>query len=93
MNSICNQITDNIFPNRTYLIDIDPLVGLKRSMRQGNKDVRFEKKSIEYHKKVREAYLQIANNNNRYLIINGTSTVKQINNIIIQDINNMLHKV
>ncbi|MBQ9441182.1 MAG: dTMP kinase [Alphaproteobacteria bacterium] len=92
LNDICSTITNNTVPDRTYLIDIDPVIGLRRSMRHCNKDVRFENKSIEYHKRVREAYLQIANNNDRYLIIDGTTTIEEVNNIIIQDINNRLLK-
>ena len=92
LNNIYRHITNNVFPNRTYLIDIDPRIGLQRSMRQDNKDIRFEKKSIEYHKKIREAYLQIASNNDRYLIINGNLSVTEINNIIVQDINTILDK-
>ena len=89
---MCSTITNNTVPDRTYLIDIDPVIGLRRSMRHCNKDVRFENKSIEYHKRVREAYLQIANNNDRYLIIDGTTTIEKVNNIITQDINNRLLK-
>ncbi len=92
LNDICSTITNNTVPDRTYLIDIDPVIGLRRSMRHCNKDVRFENKSIEYHKRVREAYLQIANNNDRYLIIDGTTTIEKVNNIITQDINNRLLK-
>ena len=90
LNNIYKQITNNIFPNRTYLIDIDPLVGLQRSLNHNNKEIRFEKKSIEYHKKIRDAYLKIARSNNRYLIIDGNLPIQTIHNIIVQDIKNSL---
>lgn len=86
LNNICNTITNNMLPNRTYLINIDPVIGLKRSMRQDNVDIRFEHKSTEYHKRIQEAYLQIANNNDRYLIIDGNLSIEEINNIIIKDV-------
>lgn len=92
LNNIYRYITCNIFPNRTYLIDIDPRIGLQRSMRQDNKDIRFESKSLEYHQTIREAYLQIASNNDRYLVIDGNLSVAEINNIILQDINTILDK-
>lgn len=92
LNNIYKQITNNIFPNRTYLIDIDPLIGLQRSIKHNNKEIRFEKKSIEYHKKIREAYLKIARNNNRYLVIDGNLNIQEIHNIIISDINKILNK-
>ena len=68
LNDIYNTITNNTFPNRTYLINIDPIVGLKRSMRPNNIDTRFENKSIEYHKRIQEAYLQLANCTNKHTI-------------------------
>lgn len=86
LNNIYNAITNNIFPNRTYLIDIDPAVGLKRSMRQDNIETRFENKSIEYHERIQEAYLKIATDNNRYLIIDGNLPITEIHNIIVDDI-------
>ncbi|MBR1944116.1 MAG: dTMP kinase [Alphaproteobacteria bacterium] len=86
LNNICNTITNNMLPNRTYLINIDPVIGLKRSMRQDNVDIRFEHKSTEYHKRIQEAYLRIANNNDRYLIIDGNLSIEEINNIIIKDV-------
>ena len=91
LNDIYKNITNNVFPNRTYLIDIDPIIGLNRSLRTENKDIRFEMKSLEYHQKIRDAYLQIAKNNNRYLIIDGNLPVQEINNIIITDFNNLIN--
>ncbi len=100
LNEIYNAITNNTFPNRTYLIDIDPIIGLKRSMRQDNIETRFESKSIEYHKRIQEAYLQIAtdtnkitSNNNRYLVIDGTLSINEIHNIIVEDICKIINNI
>lgn len=92
LNNIYKQITNNTFPNRTYLIDIDPIIGLHRSIKHNTREVRFEKKSIEYHKKIRDAYLEIAKNNNRYLVIDGNLSVQEIHDIIVQDITKVFNK-
>jgi len=53
MNSIA---TDETSPDFTFIIDIDPEIGLNKEV---VKD-RFSAKGMEYHKKVREGFLDIA---------------------------------
>ena len=57
-----------ITPNLTFLIDCTPLVGLQRAWGRINsratpgkhKEDRFEKEDLEFHQRVREGYLKIA---------------------------------
>jgi dTMP kinase len=53
-------------PDRTILLDIDPDLGLARA-RQRNEDLavaaaegRFERETLEFHRRVREGYLSLA---------------------------------
>lgn len=46
-------------PDLTILLDVTPETGIKRATQNGTSD-RFEKEKIEFHKKVRRKYLQIA---------------------------------
>lgn len=57
--SINNIATGGIKPHLTILFDLDVEVGLKRN-RGINKVDRLELEDIEFHKKVREGYLKIA---------------------------------
>jgi len=56
MNMISSQ---GIIPDITILLDISVELGLKRAQVKGAAD-RFEKEKIEFHKRVREKYLEIA---------------------------------
>ena len=50
-----------LIPDLTLLLDVSPEIGLKRATQVGSLD-RFEKEKIQFHKKVREKYLEIAKN-------------------------------
>ncbi|MDQ5857144.1 MAG: dTMP kinase [Acidobacteriota bacterium] len=52
---------DGLVPDLTLLFDLDPGDGLARAKRRGGRSVgRFEKTGLEFHEKVRRAYLAIA---------------------------------
>ncbi len=63
---VCNFAADNVTPDLTLYLDLDPEVGLKRLKR--GKD-RLENLGIEFHKKVRDGYLNIAKNNKERIFI------------------------
>ena len=81
-------------PDITFLLDVDPVVGLKRSYdvlsKDGIDESRFEDYGLEFHKKVRNSFLDLYNdkeyNNGRIKLVdaNGTleDTQKQILKII-----------
>ena len=48
-----------LIPDLTLLLDISPELGIKRAAIKGPED-RFEKEKIDFHKKVRNKYLEIA---------------------------------
>lgn len=52
-------VTRGITPDLTFILDIDPEEGLKME----DETDRFGAKGLEYHKKVREGFLQIAKDN------------------------------
>ena len=54
---IAKIVTKGVWPNITFLLDIDAEKGLKRA---GKSRDRIERRSILYHKKVRNGYLALA---------------------------------
>ena len=70
-------------PRLTFLINLDPKVGLERSKRPGNKDLRYENMDIKFHRKVHKSYLKLASlNKQRIVIIDGSKSVVDIENQI-----------
>lgn len=68
--------TGGLTPHRTILIDIDPEVAAKR--RQGEHD-RMEAKDLEFHRQVREYYLELAKAEPRRVkVVDGTLPPEQM---------------
>lgn len=49
-------------PTLTLIFDLDPKLGLERAKSRGGED-RFEKKGLEFHRKLRAGFLDIAKHN------------------------------
>lgn len=57
--TLFNQTAGALYPDRTFLLDVDPLLGLKRAKGRGETN-RFEEADLDFHKKVRVSFLQQA---------------------------------
>lgn len=74
-----------VIPDLTFIIDCDVDAGLKRawarinSAKTKNKEDRFEREDIEFHKSVRDGYLKIASaEHERIKVINGDRDIEAI---------------
>lgn len=87
LNIIFEKITQGFHPDRTYLLAVDPKVGLTRSInRKNNDELRFENMDIRFHENVLRYFLNLAGENNkRFKIIDGTQSVNDIANEIYCD--------
>lgn len=47
-------------PDLTFIVDLDPAVGLERTHDRGEGETRFEQQPATFHQKLRQAFLQIA---------------------------------
>ena len=72
-------------PDLTILLDIPVEIGLRRSLRPGNKEIRFESKKVQFHENLRRAYLDMAAAEpERFLKVDANQTEK----MVFQDIVN-----
>ena len=80
-------ITDNLKPSLTFILDIDPKIGLRRSIRKANTETRYEKMSLSFHNKVRKAFKKIAKTNKRtFKLINANQDINLIQDIIWNEV-------
>jgi dTMP kinase len=57
---LCSFATGALLPHRTFLLDLDPAIGLKRvAHSRGESLDRMEKKTLEFHENVRKRFLEI----------------------------------
>ena len=85
---LINKLVDFIdcpLPDLSFLIDISVEEGFARKI--NDKIDRIESSGNDFFNKVRNGYIEIAKNNeDRFIIINGSKTVDEIHNNIIQNI-------
>ena len=77
------SLINNLKPNLTFLFDIDPKIGLRRSKKRINNELRYENMPLTYHRKIRNAYIDIAKKNKKRIkIIDGSLDKNTISEII-----------
>ena len=91
MEKLKKIIIGDIEPDVTFVLDIDPKVGLKRSLDRSNQENRFESYNIDFHNKIRSAFIEIAKKNkNRCVVVDASLNEQEINNSIITVIDNLI---
>jgi len=85
-------IIGGIEPTITFILDIDPEIGLKRTSNRGDKENRFENYDLDFHNKIRQAFLKIADSEKeRCIIINAELSEKEISEIIKNRIDKIIN--
>lgn len=94
IETIKKLVMGDLEPDLTIIFDIDPEIGIKRSLDRNGSDaqseVRFEKADMDFHKRMREGYLKIAKTfPDRCKVINASIQQENILDSIIKilDIN------
>jgi len=68
-----------LVPDLTICIDIDTETGLKRALARGGLETRLEEQAIEFHRRAREAYHELARREpQRFHLIDGGATPEAI---------------
>lgn len=90
-------ILGQLKPDITFLLDLDPVIGLKRAWRQLNDgsrtgaESRFEKEHLSFHRKVREGYLSCARREpERFAVIDAAQPAEQVSRDIVQRVGRLL---
>ena len=88
IDTITSFATFGLKPDITVWIDLAVSVGLARI---SPKDAdRLESESLDFHKKVREGFLQIAKTEKRFIVVDGSKSIAEISNEIINKIEKRL---
>ena len=85
-------ITNNLTPGLTFILDIDPIIGLKRSKRKSNTETRYENMSLGFHNKIRKAFKSIARlNKKKFILINANQDINLIQDIIWKEVSKKIN--
>jgi dTMP kinase len=84
--------TQGLRPDLTIFLDIEPKIGLGRKFGIDRKT--FEKEMLDFHERVREGYLKIAEQEpNRILTIDATEKIDEIADKVWQAVSKLLKQV
>jgi dTMP kinase len=82
--------TNGLRPDITILLDLDVETGLKRN-RRINKTDRLELEDVEFHKRVRKGYHELATKEpERIKVLDASSEIKELNIIIAKIISDFI---
>ena len=76
-------------PDLTFILDIDPQIGLARSFKKAAtmeiKETRNENRVLTWHQNLRQGYLEIAKENpKRCVVLNADTDIKTLHHKIIE---------
>lgn len=92
IETLNNLATGGLRPNLTILLDIEPEGGLQRKTKPH--EDRFETRDIAFHRKVRDGYLKMAAAEpQRWLVVDGGQSRRQIEQAIWTRVEKLLHHV
>lgn len=88
MDGLYRLVAGEIRPDITFLLDIEPQVGLARSFRKAqtmiDKELRFENVDIAFHERLRNGYLKLAQQEpERFIVINADNIIDKVTADII----------
>ncbi|TVQ83422.1 MAG: dTMP kinase [Micavibrio sp.] len=87
LQRIYREIAGDFMPDLTFILDIDPAEGLKRSGKQladtadaaEKTEDRYERMGLEFHTRLRKGFLEIAANNpQRCVVIDAARPIEQV---------------
>ena len=80
--------TQELMPDLTFLIDLDPEIALQRKRTDFD---RLEREKLEFHQEVRNGYLEIAQSNaERFIIIDGKQSIETIQQQVFMKVKSRL---
>ena len=80
-------IIKNYKPEITFIIDIDPIIGIERSLELNKKETKYEKLPLSFHEKVRKDFITLSKKDERFKLIDGSKSIIEIHKEIIMTIN------
>ncbi len=77
-------------PDLTILFDLSPEIALQRAKNRSELD-RFESEPIDFHRRIREAYLNLANDNvERYVVIDASKDIQNVKDQVQKKVNQFI---
>ena len=93
LRDLVDRLDDAMIPRQpdiTFLIDLDPNIGLTRALERSNTEARFEEFGLEMQIKLREGFLTLANEfPKRIIVVDGNRSEAEVS----ENISKILHEI
>ncbi|MDR5616166.1 dTMP kinase [Arsenophonus sp.] len=89
MQVLRNTVLDGFRPDLTLYLDIEPTLGLQRARDRGELD-RIEKESLDFFKRTRQRYLELAAEDDTIITIDANKSLDEVQKTIRQTLSNWL---
>ncbi len=83
-------VLGGLAPDITFILDLDPEIGLKRAWKQirngsrSESETRFENEKLQFHESIRNGYLEIARQEpNRFVVVDASGDPSHVRDIIL----------
>jgi len=84
LRNMHESVLSNVWPDLTFIFDLDPKIGINRALSRHTSEIRFEKLDLSFHDRMRSGYLEIAKASpNRCRIINADLDIPDVHQEII----------
>ena len=87
LDDLYKMTVGDFYPDLTVILDIDPEIGLARSMAQNStyvvQETRHESREMEFHRNLRQGFLEIAKTADRYAVIDANKTIESLHDEIV----------
>ncbi|MBL6664923.1 MAG: dTMP kinase [Rickettsiales bacterium] len=77
IDNIKEQTINNFVPDITFLIDVDVTLAFERISNRSDNN-KYENFAIDFHQKVRDGFLDLASQNDRIKIIDGSKNEEEV---------------
>jgi dTMP kinase len=85
------RVTEGLVPDRTYLVEVPPEVARRRRQAAGDEDDRMEAGSLDFHRRVADAYGRLADASpDRFRRLDGRRSVDALQQEIRDDVDALL---
>ncbi len=88
VDQLHHLVLGDFAPALVLVLDLPEAIALERARRRGNGEDRFEKKSVEYHARVRAAFRQLAGSgDDRYRLIDADQDRDGVSRAVVDAVN------
>ncbi|MBX3487548.1 MAG: dTMP kinase [Candidatus Paracaedibacteraceae bacterium] len=87
LKNLHESVLPNVWPDLTYIFDLDPKIGIARALSRRTSEVRFEKLEIDFHNRMRTGYLDIAKTfPERCRLIDANQDIETVHRQIVREL-------